>query len=193
MKIVLASQSPRRRELLSKYLSIDIMKSADIKEVIRPEELPAVAAMSLAFQKAYTIARQLPPEHLVIAADTVVYCDGYLEKPVDAKDAVRILKKLSGGWHTVITGVALVVSKSVIKRLFYNETRVHMRQISDAQINDYVATGEPMDKAGGYGIQGYGARFVDRIEGDFYSVMGLPLCQTLEMIRQIQDEAASER
>lgn len=193
MKIVLASQSPRRRELLSKYLTIDVLKRADIDEVIRPKELPEVATMSLAFQKAHKIAGQLPPDHLVIAADTVVYREGYLEKPVNSDDAVRMLKELSGGWHTVITGVALVVSDSMIKRLFYNETRVHMRRLSDEEIMDYVATGEPMDKAGAYGIQGDGARFVDRIEGDFYSVMGLPLCQTLEMIKQIQEEVDRER
>jgi septum formation protein len=179
--IVLASSSPRRRHLLE-MLGIDHdVVPADVAEVQEPGEAPATMALRLARVKAETVARARP-DVPVLAADTVVVIDDdVLGKPVDEKDARRMLRRLSGRSHVVITAVALVLPDGkTLER--HDVTQVWFRLLSSEAITEYVATGEPLDKAGSYGVQGYGAVLVDRVEGDFFSVMGLPLRLVVELL-----------
>jgi septum formation protein len=150
----------------------------DIPEVHRPHETPVDYVERLAREKALGVRGRL-----VLGADTtVVVRDEILEKPVDAADAVRMLRKLQGRTHQVVTSVALVAGERVHQAT--DVTNVAFRRLSDAELEAYVATGEPMDKAGAYGIQGYGAALVERIEGDFFSVMGLPLRLVLQLLEE---------
>ena len=179
--IVLASASPRRRHLLE-MLGIDHeVVPADVPEVQEPGEVPAMMAVRLARVKAETVAKERP-DAPVLAADTVVVIDDHvLGKPTDEGDAQRMLQRLSGRSHVVITAVALVLPEgNTLER--YDVTRVWFRPVSSETIAEYVATGEPLDKAGSYGVQGYGAVLVDRVEGDFFSVMGLPLRLVVELL-----------
>jgi septum formation protein len=186
--LVLASSSPRRRELLAQAGFSFSVAPAAIVEVRRQDE-PAIAYVTrLAREKAATVwARQSAAAGgenslLVLGADTtVVAADGQiLEKPVDAADAARMLRLLAGTTHKIVTGVALASSTGV--EVAAEVTYVSMVTISDAEISAYVATGEPMDKAGGYGIQGYAARWVPRVHGCYFNVMGLPLALVSSMI-----------
>jgi septum formation protein len=184
--LVLASSSPRRRELLAQAGFSFSVAPAAIVEARRQDE-PAIAYVTrLAREKAATVwARQSAAgDHglLVLGADTtVVAADGQiLEKPVDAADAARMLRLLAGTTHKIVTGVALASSTGV--EVAAEVTYVSMVTISDAEIAAYVATGEPMDKAGGYGIQGYAARWVPRVHGCYFNVMGLPLALVSSMI-----------
>ena len=173
MKIVLASASPRRQELL-KYIVPDFdIIPADIDETI-PDGIPAdSSAEYLAVKKAEHISAQ-HPDSLVIGSDTVVIIDGeVLGKPEDKSDAERMLRKLSGQVHTVVTGVCL--SMNGRSKSFSKATKVKFYPLSDKEILDYIATEEPMDKAGAYGIQGFGSVLIEGIEGDFFNVMGLPV------------------
>ena len=179
--IVLASSSPRRRHLLE-MLGIDHqVVPADVREVQEPGELPATMAVRLARVKAQAVAKERP-DAPVLAADTVVVIDDeVLGKPTDEGDARQMLQRLSGRSHVVITAVALVLPEGkTLER--YDMTRVWFRTLSRETIAEYVATGEPLDKAGSYGVQGYGAVLVDRVEGDFFSVMGLPLRLVVELL-----------
>ena len=173
MRKILASASPRRQELL-KYIVPDFdIIPADIDETLPEGTQADKAAEYLSVKKAEHIAAR-HPDSLVIGSDTVVIIDGeILGKPSDEKDAERMLKKLSGQVHTVVTGVCL--SMNGRSESFSKETKVRFYPLSDKEISDYIATGEPMDKAGAYGIQGFGSVLIEGIEGDFFNVMGLPV------------------
>ncbi len=175
-KIILASASPRRFDMLKEYgLDIDII-SADINETIREYERPEQIAMSLAFEKAYSVALDREDE-LVLGADTIVVLgDKILGKPKDEEDAFETLMSLSGEEHSVITGISLIRGQTKI--IDYETTRVKFRQLNREQILKYIDTKEPMDKAGAYGIQGYGKILVEWINGSYSNVVGLPLVKT---------------
>jgi septum formation protein len=174
--LVLASSSPRRRQLLE-MLGIPIQVVApNIPEVRRPVETPIDYVERLAREKARSV-----PGSLVLGADTtVIVRDQVLEKPADSNEALAMLQKLQGRTHQVVTSVALVADGSLHQAT--DITNVTFRRADDAMLEAYVATGEPMDKAGAYGIQGYGAALVERIDGDFFSVMGLPLRLVLSLL-----------
>jgi len=179
--VILASSSPRRRELLGLLGIEPEVVPANIPEIHQPGELPVDYVERLARAKAAAVDR---PEALVIAADTTVAIDGeLLEKPADAPDAIRMLTRLSGRDHVVHT--AMAVRWQGREAAAVETTRVWFRQLSDQEIIDYVATGEPMDKAGAYGIQGYGAVIVKRIEGDYFTVMGLGLTRLVSLWNQL--------
>ena len=174
-RIILASQSPRRQELIGYILSeYEVIVSAveeTLPDGIAPEEVPAY----LAGVKAQAVAAE-HPDDVVIGADTVVILDGQvLGKPKDADDAFHMLRSLSGKAHTVITGCAIIQDSRMTT--FSDRTRVEFYPLSDRETLDYIATGEPFDKAGAYGIQGRGSVLVKRIEGDFFNIMGLPVAR----------------
>ena len=188
LRVVLASQSPRRRELLALVGIEHEVRPADIDETPRPGEQPAPHAERLAREKAETLARELP-DALVIAADTVVVVDGeILGKPRDAAHAAEMLARLEGREHTVVTGVAVARGARIASAV--ERVEVRFRALAPDEITAYVATGEPMDKAGAYGIQGYGATIVERIDGDFFAVMGLPLVAVVRLARELGAEYA---
>lgn len=182
--LILASQSPRRRMLLERLgLSFTVEPSgADetVDEALSPEDI----TKELATRKGRSVARR-HPEALVLSADTiVVHNEVVLNKPKDAEEATAMLSDLSGQTHTVITGVALHHQPSACIAVEAERTRVHFAQLSPDEINSYVASGGPLDKAGAYGIQdAYGARFVRGINGDYYNVVGLPLHRFYRMLR----------
>ncbi len=172
-RVILASQSPRRRELLSLIGITHEVQPANIDETPLERELPTSHSERLAREKAALIA-QREPGALVIGADTVVVVgDTILGKPGDDQDARDMLRRLSGRTHRVFTAVAIARDDMVDSEV--EGVSVTFRDLTASQIDAYVATGEPADKAGAYGIQGYGSTLVDRIEGDFFAVMGLPL------------------
>lgn len=174
-EIILASSSPRRKEILEKHNIFPTIISSDIIERTNIGESSEQIAMSLAFQKAYNISK-LYPEKIVIGADTIVcYKKQILGKPKDQDDAFRILKLLNGNEHSVITGISIIQNSTNIKIVDYENTIVKFRNLSDKEIKRYVETNEPMDKAGAYGIQGYGALLVEKINGCYLNVVGLPL------------------
>ncbi len=184
--IVLASSSPRRKMLLEQIgMSFEIMHS-DIEEHLDHTMSPEQIAEQLALHKAQTIASALP-NTIVIGADTIVVDDsGILGKPTDAEDAFRMLSRLGGQIHRVITGLALISNYSPPKILVSHETtRVKMTSLSDADILEYIESGEPLDKAGAYGIQGKGAMFVEWIHGCYNNVVGLPLFLLTKMLKEI--------
>ena len=183
-RLILASASPRRKMLLEQAGITDfIVRPATVSEPKPAMGLaPAEAVMEIARFKGQAVAQSAEPGQPILAADTMVCLDGeLLGKPVDAADAVCMLRRLSGVRHTVYTGVALFLDGKV--RVSAEATDVYFRVLTDEEICRYVARGEPMDKAGGYGIQGPGAVFVRRVEGDFYNVVGLPLCLLTELSR----------
>ena len=182
MKIVLASQSPRRKELLGRMGLKFVTQASKIDESafdgLEARELVA----TLSREKAQWIARQLDGETLVIGADTVVVRDGAaLGKPKDAEDAVAMLLSLSGRDHQVCTGVTVCRGDRVLTQV--EETQVTFRELTEAEVRQYVSTGEPMDKAGAYGIQGLGGLLVEGIRGDYSNVVGLPVCRLGQMLK----------
>ncbi len=182
MKIVLASQSPRRKELLGRMGLEFVTQASKIDESafdgLEARELVA----TLSREKAQWIARQLDGETLVIGADTVVVRDGAaLGKPKDAEDAVAMLLSLSGRDHQVCTGVTVCRGDRVLTQV--EETQVTFRDLTEAEVRQYVSTGEPMDKAGAYGIQGLGGLLVEGIRGDYSNVVGLPVCRLGQMLK----------
>jgi septum formation protein len=186
--LVLASASPRRRELLARAgLAFEVVP-ADIDESARPGESPEALAERLAREKALAVARRVgpAPPRLALAADTLVVLEGdVLGKPRDAADAEALLGRLVGRTHRVLTGVAVAPSAApTALRSRVVESRVRMRPASAAEIRRYVATGEPLDKAGAYGLQGEGRRFVAEVEGSESNVIGLPLDETLALLRE---------
>lgn len=192
-KIILASASPRRRELL-KNAGIDFtVIPAQGEEKITSQE-PGDAVQELAYGKAFSVAKALQcPEEgtLVIGADTVVvYENKILGKPDDEEDAVRTLKKLQGSTHQVYTGVSILVRKGSIwiSRTFAECTEVEFYPVSEEEICAYVKTGEPMDKAGSYGIQGLWGIYVKGIRGDYNNVVGLPVAKLLQEIKKLKME-----
>ena len=182
-RVVLASASPRRRDLLNLIGIAHEVRPANIDETMRPRESPRRYAERLAREKASAAATR-DPDLITIGADTVVVIDRkVLGKPADTADAARMLRMLSGREHTVITAVA--VSRGRKLRSAIEEVRVKFRRLRDDEIDEYIAMGEPMDKAGAYGIQGYGATIVERIEGDYFAVMGLPLVRLVGLMRDV--------
>ena len=182
MKIILASQSPRRKELLERMGIQDFETiSPNVDESafhgLPPEEL----VRRLSAEKAAAVAGKVGEDAIVIAADTVVALDGaVLGKPADELDAFKMLSALSGVRHQVYTGVT--VCRGGEKQTAHEVTDVTFRELSEEEIEHYIATGEPMDKAGAYGIQGYGALLIQGISGDYYNVMGLPVCRLSGML-----------
>ncbi|WP_066353074.1 Maf family protein [Fervidicola ferrireducens] len=174
-RLILASASPRRQKLLKQIgLDFEIIPSS-IDETVPPGVAPDVAAVKLAENKAIDVARRLK-DGIVIAADTVVALDdSILGKPKDEEEARKMLERLSGRWHRVFTGIAVIDSSSSKKVTDYEESRVKFKNLSSVEIENYIRTGEPMDKAGAYGIQGKGALLVEKIEGCYYNIVGLPL------------------
>ena len=181
-KIILASASPRRKELMELAGYDFEVICADIVEVVPEEAMPQEVVMSLALQKAQAVAAE-HKDAVVIGSDTVVALDGkILGKPHSEQEACEMLRSLSGRTHKVFTGVAIVCGGKV--KNFFDETDVEFYSLGDDEIKKYVATGEPTDKAGAYGIQGKGSVLVKRINGDFFSVMGLPIAK---LYREMSD------
>lgn len=198
--LVLASQSPRRAQLVGMLgLSFEVAP-ADIDETYFPGEVPSEHAQRLALTKAVTIASRRP-DALVVGSDTVVVLDGeVLGKPGDEEEALSMLMRLQGRDHRVETGIAVVapgtrgpiqLRDGVIEgmnqplRSAVEGVRVRFRSFDERTAREYVATGEPMDKAGAYGIQGYGATLVERIDGDYFAVMGLPVARMVQLFREL--------
>lgn len=178
-KLVLASQSPRRREILSAAGYVFEVRVAGLEESRLPGEAPEEYVTRLARDKARAI--QAGPLEFVLAADTTVVCESeVMEKPVDAADARRMLGILSGRVHQVWTGVCLRVEEQ--EWACAEVTQVRFLPLSHEQIAEYVATGEPMDKAGAYAIQGRACRFIDRVEGCYFNVVGLPISRVARML-----------
>jgi septum formation protein len=188
--LVLASASPRRQDLLRNAGISFVVQAADIDETPLAGEPARVCAERLAREKALAVWRARSKEALtrdvVLGADTIVVVDELiLGKPVDAKDAMRMLRLLSGREHQVTTGVCLVgLSDSAELRTGSETTLVTMDELSEAEIREYVTTGEPMDKAGAYAIQGRASRWIPRIEGDYSNVVGLPVARVYRMLRE---------
>ncbi len=179
MRVILASQSPRRRELLTLAGIVHEVQPADVDETPWPGEEPVTHTERLARAKAQVIASR-NPEALVIAADTIVVVDGaILGKPSHEADARAMLRQLSGRTHEVCTAMAVAIGDRVETEAV--RVVVRFRPLDDRTIAQYVATGEPMDKAGAYGIQGYGATIVEHIEGDYFAVMGLSLATIVRL------------
>jgi septum formation protein len=179
-RVILASASPRRRELLTLIGIAHEVEPADIDESLLPGEKPAVHAERLARTKARTIADR-HRDAVVIAADTIVVVDGdVLGKPRDVAAARAMLKRLSGRTHTVLTAIA--VARAARTESAVESVDVTFRAVADGEIDSYIATGEPMDKAGAYGIQGFGATIVERVDGDYFSVMGLGLRRLVDLL-----------
>jgi len=184
MNIILASQSPRRRELLRRIGIRDFtVRPAAGEEAMDAGLAPAPLVESLSRRKAEEVAASCGPDDLVIAADTVVSIDDrMLGKPRDRAEAAQMLSRLSGRTHTVYTGVTVLQGR---RRLTEHEaTAVRFRLLTRAEIDAYIATGEPMDKAGAYGIQELGGLLVEGIDGDYFNVMGLPICRLGQMLKQ---------
>ena len=180
--ICLGSASPRRRELLNQIGVTHSVRSANIDETPRPHEAPEVYVLRMALEKGRAVRAQddsLP----VLGADTAVVVDGLiLGKPRDEADGLAMLRRLAGRRHQVLTAIALVDAGREATRL--SVSHVAFRAMSAAEIDAYWRTGEPADKAGGYGIQGYAAAFIEHLEGSFSGVMGLPLFETAELLRE---------
>ena len=173
-RLILASASPRRKELLGYFGIPFIVQAADIDEAMDEKKECRAEVARVSRRKAEAIARE--KGDTVIAADTIVVCDGkILGKPHSPEEAKRMLHLLSGREHQVITGCTVITDER--QETFTEVTQLHFRELTDREIDKYVATGEPMDKAGAYGIQGGAALFCTGICGDYYNVMGLPICR----------------
>lgn len=180
--LILASASPRRRELLNQIALTHTAAPADIDETRLKNEEPVAYVGRLAMEKASKIAQGRPNETILAADTTVVLGHDTLNKPSDLGDAERMLRRLSGQTHYVHTGIAVIHSGKT--RVHIETTAVTFANIPDSELAAYLATGDSLDKAGGYGVQGYAARWISRIEGDYFNVVGLPLCATLTLLRQ---------
>jgi septum formation protein len=190
--LVLASASPRRQELLRNAGILFEIQPSDISEEPLPDEKPQALVQRLAREKALAVSLRRPNDPILGADTTVVIEDQILGKPRDGADASRMLRLLSGRTHQVITGVCVIAPLSGIQRPVSSEqvlvrseqTLVTMLEITDREIADYVATGEPMDKAGAYAIQGIASRWIPRIEGDYSNVVGLPVALVVRMLKE---------
>lgn len=182
MDLILASGSPRRKKLLAELDIPFSVHPADVDETLDPKWTAGVAVENLSARKAAAVA-ELYPDQTVLAADTVV-CLGHdiLGKPADAEEASAMLHALADRTHRVITGVTIRRGEKVVT--FSQETYVTFRKISDLEIEAYIHSGEPMDKAGAYAIQGLGALFVSKIKGDFYNVVGLPVDHVKQILAE---------
>ncbi len=182
MTLVLASNSPRRAQLLFDAGYNFVRRASDINESLPAGLPPEQAVELLAKRKGEAVGRRV--DEVMLSADTVVAFDGHiLGKPTDAQDACRMLRLLSGKTHEVYTGVYIQSAKDNF--LFHEKTEVTFFELTDDEIEAYVRSGEPMDKAGAYGIQGKGALFVERINGDYLNVVGLPLAKTVKYLKEV--------
>ena len=189
MQLILASASPRRKELLGLFHIPFVIRVADIDETMDPNLAPAEEVGRVSRMKALAVPRE--PEDVVIAADTIVVCNHrVLGKPHSPEEAVETLKLLSGRDHQVMTGVTVVRGDQA--ETFTEVTDLHFRELTEKEIHAYVATGEPMDKAGSYGIQGGAALFCSHMVGDYYNVMGLPVCRLGETLRRMAPDMMGE-
>jgi septum formation protein len=180
-RILLASKSPRRIEILGKYCELDIVP-AQIEEVCHTRMRPEEFVMALSLKKALHIAVKDGKKGLIIAADTIVYKEEILEKPKDRSDAFRMLKVLSGAIHYVYTGFSIIDEEIPLRIIDYDVTEVEFYNHSDDMINSYLDTGEFADKAGAYGIQGFGELLVKSIKGSYSNVVGLPIGKINEIL-----------
>ena len=181
-QLILASASPRRSELLRAAGIEFTVRVADIDETIRADESPEEYVLRLSREKAQAVSQT---GEWVLGADTTVVVNGEIAaKPVDAEDARRMLQMLSGQWHEVLTGVSLIGGEQILSEVAV--TRVKFIELTEAEIDWYVATGEPMDKAGAYGIQGYASRFVESIEGSYSNVVGLPVQLVYGLMKKVE-------
>ncbi len=185
MQLILASQSPRRKALMELFHIPFAIRVADIDEAMDPSLPPSREVARVSRLKAEAVCQS--SADVVVAADTIVVCDGQvLGKPKDEADAFRMLRLLSGKSHQVMTG--MTVLKGEQATVCTEVADIHFRPLTDGEILAYIRTGEPMDKAGAYGIQGGAALFVDWIRGDYYNVMGLPVCRLGQILREIAPE-----
>ena len=185
--MILASGSPRRKELMSLLPWPFEVVTKEVDETFEDALSVKENVQVLALKKASAVAK-MHPERIVVGADTMV-CLGeeYMGKPANEEDAFRMLQKLSGKKHRVISGVAIVCLSKNIQVTFIEETYVKMGQLTEEEIRDYVQTNEPMDKCGSYAIQGLGAKYIEGIEGDYFNVVGLPIHHLYEEIKKIAD------
>lgn len=182
MQVILASQSPRRRELMALFHIPFVVRAADIDETMDPSKTPSDEVARVSRLKAEAVRHG--KEDVVIAADTIVVCRGeVLGKPRDEADAFRMLRLLSGRDHQVMTGMTVLYRDEAV--VCTEVTDIHFRPLSDKEILSYIRSGEPMDKAGSYGIQGGAALFAEKMVGDYYNVMGLPVCRLGQILRGI--------
>ena len=189
MQLILASQSPRRQQLLQLLRVSFVVRPADIDEAMDPNLPPQQEVSRVSKLKAEATPRE--PGDVVIAADTIVVLqDKVLGKPADKADAIAMLRALSGRDHQVMTGITVLRGDKAVTHT--EITDVHFRPLTEDEILRYVETGEPMDKAGSYGIQGYAAPFVEGIRGDYYNVMGLPVCRLQQMLQEIAPDYMEE-
>jgi septum formation protein len=195
--LILASASPRRRELLSQAGLTFMVAAANINEDLLPDEAAAAYVQRLAEEKAQAVwnanrsANTAEDPLMVLGADTCVVCDGHiLGKPADAADARRMLELLSGRTHAVLTGLAVITGTKIVRDV--EVTQVMFNQIDNDEIARYISSGEPLDKAGAYAIQGYAARWIPRIEGCYFNVVGLPIARTVALLAEAQDGPAAE-
>ena len=189
MQLILASASPRRKELLGLFHIPFTIRVADIDETMDENKAPFDEVARVSRLKALAIARE--PEDLVIAADTIVVCQGkVLGKPKTETEAVEMLSLLSGRDHQVMTGCTVVRGDASVT--FTEVTDLHFRPLSRKEIENYVVSGEPMDKAGAYGIQGGAALFCERMVGDYYNVMGLPVCRLGQVLKTVAPEVMED-
>ena len=189
MNLILASQSPRRRELLGLFRRPFTIQVADIDETMDADRPPYDEVARVSRAKAEAIARE--KDDIVVAADTIVVCAGRtLGKPRTEAEAKEMLRLLSGRDHQVMTGMTVLRGDRAVTCT--EVTDIHFRELSDKEIESYIATGEPMDKAGSYGIQGGAALFAERMVGDYYNVMGLPVCRLYQILAEIAPEWMEE-
>lgn len=183
MGIILASASPRRRELLERMGLEFTVRTASHDETMDPAADPADEVARVSLLKARAVCPSCAEEDIIIAADTVVVCDSIvMGKPHSEEDAFSMLRRLSGREHQVMTGLTVMQGKNA--ETVTVTTSLHFRDLSDEEIRAYIATGEPKDKAGAYAVQGLAAMFVSRLDGDYYNVMGLPVCTLATMLRK---------
>lgn len=194
--MILASASPRRQKLLKELGADIIVRPARVDEGDCGSGDPAIVSKLLAEKKALWVSARIPPRHkgrIILGADTVVaYRHHVLGKPADENDARRMIRLLSGQWHQVYTGLCVYDPREQIKITGHQMTRVKFRRLSQQKIDEYVSTGEPMDKAGAYGIQGLGSLLVERIDGCYFNVMGLPLVKLDMMLKKIGHKLCSK-
>lgn len=182
-QIILASASPRRRELLSSLGANFVTQPSQAPEDVPADWTPEVIVEELALRKARSVLERRSGEGVIVGSDTIVVLEGtVLGKPTHEQDAARMLGMLQGREHVVYTGIACIDTESGRTDVRHRSTRVRMKTLSEQRIEDYVKSGEPMDKAGAYAIQGLGALIVDSIEGDYFTVVGLPLALLSEML-----------
>lgn len=189
MQLILASQSPRRKALMELFRLPFIVRVADIDESMDPGKAPEDEVARVSRTKAAAVERM--QSDIVVAADTIVVCDGrILGKPKSETEALQMLRLLSGRTHQVMTGLTVLRGDNLCN--FTQITQIRFRPLSDREILAYIRTGEPMDKAGAYGIQGGAALFVEDIQGDYYNVMGLPVCRLGQILRHMAPELMEE-